>query len=55
MKGCSLDNNLLSNNLLNEYGLNVYDSANDDNNLDYERYFKTKNNMYVHSKILPKK
>ena len=57
MKGYSLDSNFkdkLTNQYNNEYGLNLNKVYTDEDNADYERFFKTKNNLNVHNNILKK-
>jgi len=54
MKGYDLENNFkdkLLHQYNNEYGLNFNNSLKDDNYDDYDRYFKTKNNLNIHNKI----
>lgn len=53
MRGLDLDNNsykTIINNLYNSsYGYNIYKE--DQELLDYERFFKTKNNLFAHNNI----
>ena len=56
MKGISLDNtslNKIKTGYVNEYGINHHDKLNQYE--DYERFFKTKNNLNVHDRIMIKK
>lgn len=57
MKGFSIDNDSYKYKIIkeynNEYGLNI--NKDYDINEDYDRFFKTKNNLNAHGKIIVKK
>ena len=57
MKGYVNSYNLkdkIKNEYNNEYGLCIMDSFKDNDCSNYERFFKTKNNLDVHNNILKK-
>ena len=56
MKGYTLNDdkiNKIKKEYNNEYGLNYYE--NEESYEDYDRFFKTKNNLNIHDKIIPKR
>jgi len=57
MKGIDIKNNSFKTKIKNDYNLNYgFNLYKDDNSLDdYDRFFRTKNNLNAHSNLLNRK